>query len=298
MKTTRIFPLLLALLALPTLRAEEKRPVLAPTNYPLKDFSTRLAGSFADILYQIPADHDPAFWKPTDEEVARIQQADLIIMNGATYEKWAVTTSLPYEGLVDTSLGFVDRYLETPGAIVHSHGNQGTHSHGGTAYITWLDFSLARQQALAIHDALLNTFPQKEKAVKAAFAQLEQDLQTLDQTTREALADFQGQALLASHPHYQYWSRAYGVEVHALLWEAGMTIDEKAVADFEALRAQHPAARIFLWDTAPSEANAAFIRKQGLINVVFSPCATPPAEGDFLSVMKDNLQRLQKALTE
>ena len=59
-----------------------------------------------DVHFLAPADEDPAFWQPTDAQIAEIQQADLIVMNGATYSKWAEKTSLPESKVLDTSAGF------------------------------------------------------------------------------------------------------------------------------------------------------------------------------------------------
>ncbi|MEM9480493.1 MAG: zinc ABC transporter substrate-binding protein, partial [Verrucomicrobiota bacterium] len=81
-------------------------PSVAAVNYPLAYFAERLAGDFATIIFDCPDDEDPAFWKPTDDEVARMQSADVILLNGADYAKWAATASLPKAKTVDTSIVF------------------------------------------------------------------------------------------------------------------------------------------------------------------------------------------------
>ena len=86
-------------------QAREKPQVYA-TNYPLKWFADKMAGDFADIVYPAPSDEDPAFWKPDDETVSKFQQADVILMNGATYSKWADKVTLPASKIVDTSASF------------------------------------------------------------------------------------------------------------------------------------------------------------------------------------------------
>jgi len=43
---------------------------------------------------------DPAYWKPTPKEVSAMQQADLIILNGASYEQWLKNVSVPPSKLV------------------------------------------------------------------------------------------------------------------------------------------------------------------------------------------------------
>ena len=74
---------------------------------------------------------DPAFWEPSDEVVAEMQGADLILMNGASYAKWAEKVSLPMNTRVDTSAGFAGVLLTEKGSVSHSHGDGVVHSHDG-----------------------------------------------------------------------------------------------------------------------------------------------------------------------
>jgi hypothetical protein len=52
-----------------------------------------------------PGDEDPAFWQPDDAAIA-FQNADVILMNGAGYSKWAEKVTLPQSKVVDTSAAF------------------------------------------------------------------------------------------------------------------------------------------------------------------------------------------------
>ncbi|UCG86368.1 MAG: hypothetical protein JSW71_21100 [Gemmatimonadota bacterium] len=52
------------------------------------------------------------------------------------------------------------------------------------------------------------------------------------------------------------------------------------------------AAEWMLWDT-PLTANAQQLRELGVESVVFDQCGNGPASGDYLSVMCDNVARLE-----
>ena len=136
------------------------KPTVATVNYPLAYFAERLAGDFATIIFEAPADEDPAFWHPTDDEVAKMQAADVILMNGATYAKWAATATLPASAMVDTSASFKDRYIKVENAVTHAHGkDEEEHSHGGIAFTTWMDMGQAVAQAEAAAKALAEAIP-------------------------------------------------------------------------------------------------------------------------------------------
>ena len=106
-------------------------------NYPLQYFAERIGGEHVEVSFPAPPDGDPAYWNPDPDSVAAYQQADLILLNGASYAKWVAIVTLPTSKLVDTSKGFRDRYIIIEGAVVHSHGPEGEHSHGETAFTTW-----------------------------------------------------------------------------------------------------------------------------------------------------------------
>lgn len=282
------------LLLLITTPAVFSKPVLAPTNYPLAYFTGRLAGDFAEILYEIPADVDPAFWKPTDAQISAIQKADLIILNGATYEKWVVTTSLPDDKIVDTSLAFAGSFIESGNTITHSHGNEGEHSHGGTASTTWLDLNQACQQATAIKDALIATFPDHAESVNQAYPMLAKDLMALHGEMKTTAASLATRTFLASHPAYEYLARAYGLEIKTLLWYPEMELTKEALAGLEKLQRKYPSAKTFIWDGRPTPSHIPTLEKLGLRSIVITPASSKPgADTDFLQAMRNNLDALK-----
>ena len=105
------------------------------------------------------ADEDPAFWEPTSADIERMQQADLILLNGAGYAKWVERATLPASKVADTTAGVSDRLLELAGTVTHSHGPEGEHEHHGWAFTTWLDPTLALDQARAVAAALQARLP-------------------------------------------------------------------------------------------------------------------------------------------
>ena len=52
-----------------------------------------------------------------------------------------------------------------------------------------------------------------------------------------------------------------------------------------------------IWKTEPPADAAARLGDMGLEIVVFDPCAHRPASGDYLSVMEDNVTRLESNLS-
>ena len=154
---------------------QEKLTVYA-VNYPLQYFAQRIAGEQAEVILPVPSDIDPAFWQPDVKAIASFQQADIILLNGAGYAKWVNRVSLPRRKRVDTSTGFRDRYIRTEAGVTHSHGREGDHSHTGTAFTTWLDFTQAAEQARAVAGALSHQRPGSKDVFARNLAALERGL--------------------------------------------------------------------------------------------------------------------------
>ena len=156
------------------------RAKIFAANYPLQYFAQRIGKANVEVSFPAPKDVDPAFWQPTDEQISAIQNADLIILNGATFSKWAEKVSLPEAKIVDTAQQFKDRFIVIKNAVTHSHGKQGMHSHDGISFTTWIDFQQAIQQASAINDAFKKLRPQQANQFDQNFAALKRDLEELD----------------------------------------------------------------------------------------------------------------------
>lgn len=294
MKSLPYLALILFATALPAFG--QKKMVVQSTNYPLHYFAERLATDAFELNYTVDPEVDPAFWKPAKSDVGVFQKADLILKNGADYEKWMKRVSLKTSTQVDTSKAFSSKFLKAPGKE-HRHGDGSVHSHAGTAFTTWIDLSQAAMQAEAIAVRFKQAQPDSAAKIAENLAALLADLSELDGRLKAFGKAWGDQPLVASHPIYQYFARAYGLKIEGIEWEPEMEIKDGDLADLKAILAKHPASWM-IWEDAPSEANVAAVAKLGLKSVVFAPCANRPAEGDWLGVMKANVERMEGMLKE
>lgn len=271
---------------------QRSKPLVQTTNYPVTYFAQRIAGDLVDLRFPAPLGEDPAFWQPTAEEVAAFQSADLVLINGATYEKWLDRVSLPGHLLIDSAAGFAAQFIRVQDAVTHSHGKEGAHSHSGTAFTTWLDFNQAKQQAEAVRAALVKLVPAAAEAMNRNAATLATDLDQLDADLQAAAKTIGDQPLVASHPVYQYLARRYQLRIQPVLWEPEIVPDEAALQGLKTLLASHPA-KWMIWEGAPAAESVAKLDALGVKGVVFDPCGNRPDSGDWLSVMRQNVANLR-----
>ncbi|MEE9562089.1 MAG: metal ABC transporter substrate-binding protein, partial [Thermoanaerobaculia bacterium] len=271
--------------------------VVYTVNYPLQYFAERIGGDLVSVVFPAPADEDPAFWSPDPETVVAYQRADLILLNGAGYAKWAERASLPLAKMVDTSAEFHDRYIPLEEGVTHTHGPEGEHAHKGYAFTTWLDPVLAIGQARAVKDALSNAMPDQEELLLENFEKLQADLLVLDAELELAFGALAEEPLVFSHPVYQYLAERYGLDGVSLHWEPDKAPSDKMWRELRDLLADHPANWV-LWEDTPLVETSRRLAELGLESVVFDPCANTPTEGDFGTVMLENVSRLETTTTE
>ena len=270
------------------------QPTVYVVNYPLQYFAERIGAEQVHVVFPAPADEDPAFWKPDVETIAAFQAADLILINGAAYAKWLKTASLPKSKTIDTSRRFKADYIEIQDTGTHSHGPTGEHSHAGTAFTTWLDFRQAARQAEAVTEGLSRLLPEHKDTFERRYAELEQDLLALDERLDTIAARQRTQPLLASHPVYQYLAKRYGLNLQSVLWEPEVMPDDEEWQRLQSILQGHAAAWM-LWEGDPLPTSADKLQALGVKSLVFDPCGNTPQQGDFLSVMQQNVARLQQA---
>jgi zinc transport system substrate-binding protein len=262
-------------------------------NYPLLYLAERIAGEQATLELPVPRDVDPAYWSPEPEAIARFQQADLILLNGAGYAGWIRTASLPTRTLTDTASAFPERLITLEAAPVHQHGPAGEHSHAATAFTLWLDPTLAAEQARAIAQALASTRPEHAAGFSARLRELEQDLEALDRRLDAIARRIGDEPLLFSHPVYAYLERRYGLQGRSLHWEPDEVPDARMWRELERLLDEQPA-RWMVWESRPLPQTRDRLASLGVSSVIFDPCANVPASGDYLSVMRANAERLER----
>lgn len=281
------------LLMLVTDASAGERLSVYTVNYPLAYFAERIGGDQVEVVFPVPADVDPAYWMPDQKTITAYQQADLILLNGANYAKWVGKVSLPRSKTVDTSRKFKDRYLYASAVTTHSHGAAGSHAHESLAFTTWLDLSLAKLHAEEIYKAMSRKQPKSEMEFKRNFQALANDLDKLDTRIRKIAAKDPDRALLGSHPVYEYLSAGYGIDLKSVHWEPDEVPTVSQWNNLNHILEEHKA-QYMLWEGEPLPSSAAELNARGIYSVVFSPSGNRPDDGDFISVMQQNIANLEQ----
>ncbi|MEZ6061039.1 MAG: metal ABC transporter substrate-binding protein [Planctomycetaceae bacterium] len=275
--------------------ATQKKPQIIAASYPLAYFAERIGGELTDVTFSVPADIDPADWQPDATAIASVQSADLILLNGAGYEKWAQRATLPLSRTLVTTRGVQEKLIPLASVVTHQHGPQGDKSNSDVASFTWLDPQIAIAQAHAIREELLRLLPEQAETLNRNFETLDQDLQRLDQDLKTALANVAAKKWLAKPPIFQYLQRRYGLNMKNAELDMSAAASHDDWSQLVSYLKENPA-EFLLCETDPSPAETEHLRSLGIHVVVFRPLGNRPATGDYLTAMCTNLEQLRRAV--
>lgn len=280
--------------------AQVERPWLIVTSsYPLYDLTRALTRRIegAEVRLATPPGEDPAAWAPSDEALALYQRADLVVLNGASFEAWEPLVSLPPSRTLHTAQGFEARWLRYEEQATHSHGPQGAHSHEGVDGHTWLDPLLAVEQAEAICAALERARPEFASRAREDLARLTGELRALHAEWESLAPALRQRRLIAAHPAYNYLKRRYALPILSLDLDPDEPLSAAQRGAVEAALRGAEGEALLWWESAPSAAALEGLKGMPLRHVVVSPVESAPSEGGYVEAARAHILRLREALS-
>lgn len=260
----------------------------------IANFAKYIGGEHVSVTMPVPAGVDPAHWMPGIADIAAMQEADLILLNGADYEGWADRVSLPRARTVQTVRAPEFDLIRLSG-MSHSHGDGPAHTHEGLAAQVWLDFAAAAQQAGVIADALSARIPAQFDSFNQNLQLLKLDLEQLDERAKAIGRSLEGQSLLVAHSGMEYFARAYDVEVIEATIDSDIvpTPDQWRIID--SIIGNSKAHAIIL-QTMPSDAVISSLLERNISVVPFDAGVQLGENESFVLLMQGNLDRLEQIL--
>lgn len=184
--------------------------VLAVESF-LADFTRQVAGERASVDTLIPEGLDPHAFAPAPADVARVADAQVLVVNGAGLEDWlseTLDTAGGSRALIEASAGLQSRPVPQDGAVSDPHQGAGDPHF-------WLDPTLAIHYVENIRDGLTQADPQgKEIYARNAAAYIAQ-LQDLDAWIQSQVAQIapQKRLIVTNHESFGYYADRYGFRI-------------------------------------------------------------------------------------
>jgi zinc transport system substrate-binding protein len=195
-------------------REEQEKITAIASFYPLYEFASRIVGDRAEVSSLVPAGIEPHDWEPTAEDISRGHSADVLVINGAGFERWA--DDMKAKVIADTSEGIEFDYKEEKEPGDEDHG------HGGAAVVVgvnphiWLDPMLAKHQIDKIRNVMARSDPANADYYNQNADRFSAELDSLDAFIRSELANCDKSDFIAFHDAFTHFSERYGLRQHSI----------------------------------------------------------------------------------
>ncbi len=207
-----LFSLLLILLSGCSKEKEPRSEVLVSIP-PYLYFVEALGGGQIQAISLVPSGANPHLYEATPKQVQKAKEAKVWIRLSESFEK-KIATSLQEQNKELIVVNLADNpnmsYLyESSCNCGHHHHHHGAESKD---LHIWLSLRLAKVQAEAIANALIEAFPEKKELIQENLVALQKRFSETDRVFTEKLLPYKGQAILVSHPAFGYFCRDYHLQ--------------------------------------------------------------------------------------
>ncbi len=174
--------------------------------YTLHEFSQNVGQEKVDVTLLVPVGVEPHDWEPTIKDVQKMQESDLIIINGIGYENWIDNLDeINYqEVIVDTSNGILVKNND------QEYVNTSKDPH------IWLNPVYAKIQVQNIANAFSNSDPKNQQYYQSNAAKYIEQLDLLDLNIRNELSNC-NHDFIAFHDAFSYFADEYNLNQHTII---------------------------------------------------------------------------------
>ena len=180
--------------------------------------------------------------------------------------------------------------------IVHSHGPEGEHSHPTMVAHTWLDPTMMKQQLAIMAERLSDTYPNLTQTIMEREVELATQLDDYTEGLNQYGSRFDKEsAVFTSTPDLKFLTRQIGVNDVHLNWQTPPDLPDAKSQLEQKLSSLTPRPEFILFSVEPSPELRSAAEELDLQIIVIETMSGPPSEGDYFTIMQDNLNRLARA---
>lgn len=189
------------------MQAQDKKIAVATASM-IADMATNIAGGEVDIQMIVPIGGDPHLYEPTPKDAQLINKADLVLMNGLTFEGWLTE-------LVENSGTKAPTVIVTNGI---DPIESATYKNSADPH-AWMDAELGLTYIKNIKNALVALAPEHKEVFEFNYGLYKKQLEDLDQYIQQQIQTIPAaqRVLITSHDAFQYYGQKYGIQLEAIL---------------------------------------------------------------------------------
>ena len=262
--------------------------------YPYEFVTARVGGDAVEVTNLTEPGAEPHDLELAPRQVGALAEADLVVYSAGFQP--AVDEAVEQQA-ADRALDVLSVVELRTGEHADEHGEEHADEHADGDPHVWLDPVRLGTIAGAVADRLAEVDPERAEGYRSRAADLTAELTSLDEELRAGLASCERRQIVTSHEAFGYLADAYDLEQIAI---AGLSPEDEAspqrLAEVAAQAEAGGTTTIFFEELVSPKVAESLAREVGATAAVLSPIEGPPDRGDYLTAMRDNLERLRTAL--
>lgn len=185
-----------------------ERPLVVTSASIFADMAQVISGDLVAVASVVPIGGDPHTYEPTPSDVQLIARANLILINGLTFEGW-INEMIENSG-TRASVALITEGLE---AIASEEYQNSSDPHA------WMSAKNGLTYVANIRDALIRLDPANAEIYRFNAGLYSLQLKDLDLYIQAQIARIPEykRLLITSHDAFRYYGRQYGIQVEATL---------------------------------------------------------------------------------
>lgn len=203
--------------------AQNKKPLVVASASIFADMARNIGGDLIDVRSIVPIGGDPHLFEPTPSSAQLVLKADLILINGLTFEGWI-------KELIENSGTKAETFLITENIIPISS----VEHKGATDPHAWMTASNGLIYIKNIYKAIKSITPVAQHPLLTQnYEAYKIKLEYLDQYIFERIKEIpeSKRVLVTSHDAFNYYGARYGLTLNAVL---GISTESEAqIADLK-----------------------------------------------------------------
>lgn len=186
--------------------ANDKIHILATASM-WADMAENIAGDMAEVDRIVPIGGDPHTYEPTPSDAKKVSKADLILINGLTFEGW-INDLIDNSGTKAKSI----KITKEVNPIASETYKDASDPHA------WMNALNGRLYSKAIYDALVKFDPDNTAYYTERYKAYEQKIIDTDTYIKDAIDQIPARhrVLITSHDAFKYYGDAYGLTLEAI----------------------------------------------------------------------------------
>lgn len=272
--------------------AADGRPQVVAAFYPLFEAAQRVGGDRVQVRNLTPAGSEPHDLELNSRQVDRIEDADVLVFLGRGFQPALEKAADRAKGAKVDLVGAVDSLLPAP--VGDADLEIDPH--------VWLDPKLMKAMVARVATALSEADPTNAGTYEENAAAYSRELDDLDASFRQGLAQCDRRVMVTSHDAFGYLARAYDLTQDAI---AGLEPESEPtpqrLAELTAKVRADGTKTIFYETLVSPKVAQTLAREAGVGTAVLDPLEglsedDAKAGKTYVSVMRENLAAIRQAL--